>query len=111
MHTFVVSKNTFSYIGFFYIVLDFALLLLQNAETVSLLLKFLQNLQVTPVPESLSQQNYSLKTCNITKTETPAQMFFCEFCTIFKNIYLAEYLRTITSENGSIKQGTKYIRL
>ena len=34
-YIFVVSKKTFSDIDLFYIVLDFALLLLQNAEAVA----------------------------------------------------------------------------
>ena len=35
MYMFVVFEKTFYYIDFFYIVLDFALLLLQNAEVVA----------------------------------------------------------------------------
>ena len=36
----------------------------------------------TPVPQA----------CNVIKKETPAQVFFCEFCKIFKNNFFTEYL-------------------
>ena len=32
------------------------------------------------------------------KKETPAQVFSCEFCEIFKNGFFAEYLQTAASE-------------
>ena len=31
---------------------------------------------------------------NFIKKETLAQVFFCEFCEIFKNIFFTEHLRT-----------------
>ena len=44
---------------------------------------------------------------NFLKKETLAQVLSCEFCEIFKNTYLAEYLRTAASV-GSRLHGTKY---
>ena len=35
--------------------------------------------------------------CNFIKKETLAQVFSCEFCEIFKNIFLTEHLWTTTS--------------
>ena len=34
-----------------------------------------------------SQENTCAKTCNFNKKETLAQVFSCEFCEIFKNIF------------------------
>ena len=34
-------------------------------------------------------RNFS--TCHIIKNETPAQVFSCEFCKVFKNTYFAEH--------------------
>ena len=31
------------------------------------------------------------------KKETPAQLFLCEFCKIFKNLFFADHLRTTAS--------------
>ena len=45
----------------------------------------------------------SLETCNFIKTETPIQVFFCEFWKSFKNTYFLVHLRTTASENWSIK--------
>ena len=38
----------------------------------------------------------ALKACNFTK-RIPTQVFSCEYCKIFKNIYFEKYLRTATS--------------
>ena len=35
--------------------------------------------------------------CNFIKQETLAQVFFCEFCEIFKNTYFTEHLWVTTS--------------
>ena len=61
-----------------------------------MLLKFLLN----------SQENTILETCNFIKTETSAQVFFCEFYKIFKNMYFVDHLRTIASENRNIKSNS-----
>ena len=34
---------------------------------------------------------------------TPAKVFSCEFCDVFKNTYFVEYLRTAASESGRYK--------
>ena len=39
-----------------------------------------------------------LQACNFIK-ETPAQVFFCEYCEIFKNTFFTEHLRETASEN------------
>ena len=39
----------------------------------------------------------SLHTCNIVKRETPAQVFSCEFCKIFKNTFFTEHLQMAAS--------------
>ena len=33
------------------------------------------------------------------KKETPTQVFFCEYCEIFKNNFFTEHLRETTFEN------------
>ena len=35
--------------------------------------------------------------CNFIKIETLGQVFFCEFCKIFKNTFFIEHLRVTTS--------------
>ena len=50
------------------------------------------------VPESLFQQSDKVKTCNVIEKKTQIQVFSCEFCKIFRNTYLAKYMRTATSE-------------
>ena len=40
--------------------------------------------------------------CNFIKNETLAQVFPCEFCKYFKNIFLADYHRTTLSDYSSI---------
>ena len=42
---------------------------------------------------------FKVKACNFIKKETLAQVFSCEFCEIFKNIYFLEHLRATASEN------------
>ena len=34
------------------------------------------------------------------KKETPTQVFFCEYCEIFKNTYFEKHLRTTASVNS-----------
>ena len=41
-----------------------------------------------------------LQTWGSIQKETPAQVFYCEFCEFFKNTYLVEHLRTAASRNG-----------
>ena len=48
----------------------------------------------TPVPVSLA--------CNFFKKETLAQVFSCEFCEIFKNIFFTEHLRVTASGNSIV---------
>ena len=38
-----------------------------------------------------------LKACDLIKNKTPTQVFFCEYCEIFKNIHFEEHLRTAAS--------------
>ena len=40
-----------------------------------------------------SQEIHRLQACNFTRKETPTQVFSCEFCEIFKNIFFMEHLR------------------
>ena len=47
--------------------------------------------------ESLFIKVTVLRACNFIK-ETPTQVFSCEFCQLFKNIYLIEDLQTVGSE-------------
>ena len=37
--------------------------------------------------ESLLNKIAGLKVCNFIKKETPPQLFFCEYCEIFKNSF------------------------
>ena len=52
---------------------------------------------MAPVLQSLLNKVGSLQTCNSVKKNTPAQVFFCEICEIFKYNYFEEYLRTTAS--------------
>ena len=45
---------------------------------------------------------YAPKACNFIKKETLAQVFFCEFCEIFKNTFFTEHLRTTASRFGDV---------
>ena len=36
--------------------------------------------------------------CNFIKKETPPQVFSCEFCEVFRNIFFTEHLRRLLSE-------------
>ena len=58
----------------------------------TMFLKISQNFQETPVPESLFYKGFRPQACNFIKRETLAQVFSCEFCEIFKNIYFQEHL-------------------
>ena len=40
-----------------------------------------------------SQEIHRLQACNFTRKETPTQVFSCEFCEIFRNIFFMEHLR------------------
>ena len=40
-----------------------------------------------------SQEIHRLQACNFTRKETPTQVFSCEFCEIFKNIFFMEHLQ------------------
>ena len=96
---------TFSYIEFFLFPFGSSLLL-QNPEPIVwkcpmkyAFLKIFQNSK----EKNLCQSVFLIKTWNFIKTETPWQVFFCEFSKIVKNTYLVEHLRTACSENGSTK--------
>ena len=66
-------------------------------------LKILQNSQENTWTGVSFSKSSSLETCNFIKTETPIQVFFCEFWKSFKNTYFLVHLRTTASENWSIK--------
>ena len=51
-----------------------------------------------PVMEYLFTKVPGLKACDLIKNKTPTQVFFCEYCEIFKNIHFEEHLRTAASE-------------
>ena len=51
----------------------------------------------TPVSESLINKVVGL---HFIKKETPTQVFFCEYCEIFKNTYFEKHLRTTASVNS-----------
>ena len=40
-----------------------------------------------------------LQALQLYQKETPTQVFFCEYCEIFKNTYFEKHLRTTASEN------------
>ena len=40
--------------------------------------------------ESLLNKVAGLQACNFTKKETPTQVFFCEYCEVFKNTHSEE---------------------
>ena len=45
-----------------------------------------------------ASDSFIFSACNFVKKETPVKMFFCEFCEIFKNIFLmTEHLRMTAS--------------
>ena len=48
-----------------------------------------------------------LWTAILLKNETPAQVFSCKFCEIFKKTYFVEHLRTI----ASVIKNTKFFHL
>ena len=54
------------------------------------------------MPEPLFQKSCTPKACNFIKKETLAQVFFCEFCEISRNIFSTEHLQTTASEGSKI---------
>ena len=46
--------------------------------------------------------------CNLIKKETLAQVFFCEFCEIFKNTFLTEHFWATASVSGSFEYLCKF---
>ena len=83
LFSYILSKKKFSYVEFFKN--SSGLLLLQNADAVLWRAAVFYNRDLnkihrkTSVLESLSQQSSNLKACNFIKTETLAQLFFCDF--------------------------------
>ena len=61
------------------------------------ILKISQNLQKTPKPDSHFIITLQAEAGNFIKKETPAQMFSCEICGIFKNTFFTEDLRATAS--------------
>ena len=51
----------------------------------------------TPVPDSLFKWSYGSHLPTLLKKETLTQVFSCEFCEIFKNIFFTEHLRASAS--------------
>ena len=46
--------------------------------------------------------NLEIKACNVMRKETPKQVFFCDFCDVFKNTLFTDYTRDtpfVLSEN------------
>ena len=48
--------------------------------------------------EPLFNKSYRLEGVQLYQKETPTQVFFCEYCEIFKSTYFEEHLRTVASE-------------
>ena len=46
----------------------------------------------------------SLYICRLSSKVTPALLFLSEFCRVFKDTYLVENLRTVTSDRGSFSR-------
>ena len=65
----------------------------------AVLKKFLNINRKRTVLESLFNRVAGLKVCNFIKrdSDTATQVFLCEYCQIFKNIYSQENLRTTAS--------------
>ena len=55
----------------------------QRCSVIKVFLKVLQN----------SQGHTCARVCNFIKEQTLAQVFFCEFCQIFKNTFFIKHLR------------------
>ena len=49
-------------------------------------------LRISQNPQFLFNKVGVLQPAILFKEETPAQTFFCEFCEIFKNIFITEHL-------------------
>ena len=62
----------------------------------------------TPVPKSLFNKVPGLRPACLLIKETLAQVFFCQFCEIFKNTFLKEHLWTTDSEDGQAYFFQKY---
>ena len=54
-------------------------------------------LKISQYMESLFNKLETFRTATFFKKETPEQVFFCEYCEIFKNVYFGEYLPTTAS--------------
>ena len=48
-------------------------------------------------------------TCNFTIKETPAQVFACDFCKIFKNFFFTEHIRATTTGHRTSKIDFNFI--
>ena len=46
---------------------------------------------------------FPARTCNFIKKETLAQVFSCDFCKIFKNVFFREHLRANASHSTWLK--------
>ena len=46
-------------------------------------------------PQTEEKDNFRRQVYNFVKKETLAQVFSCEFCKIFRNAFLTEYLRRL----------------
>ena len=57
----------------------------------------LKNFSILPVFESLFNQVVGFQVCNFIKKRFQ-QVFFCEYCKIFKKAYFEENLQTVASE-------------
>ena len=55
--------------------------------------------------ESLLNKVAGLKPYNFIKKETLTQVFFYEFCKIFRNSYFAEHVQTPASKNHCERNG------
>ena len=49
--------------------------------------------------------------CKFIKNDTLAQMFFCEFCKIFKNTYFADYFQRATSNDTIIARCFCFLKM
>ena len=57
--------------------------------------------QEKPVLESLFDKVAGLRSCNFIKKRLLTQVFSCEICEIFKNIYFEEHLRMTASKDST----------
>ena len=61
-------------------------------------LKISNNSQENTCPRASLLIKLQASFCNFIKKETPAQVFSCEFCEIFKSTFFTEYLRVTASD-------------